>query len=295
MLASLVAVACGCDSGSDRDTIVAGEPVGSASRDGLGRRLQRRARRRPREGRQRQRRRSRQRRREAGSERDAKRQRSTSRWPAAMPAAAARQGGGASGSDAKPASERSPAATRSGDATAGRQRDASDGGQRREGGEQRGLGRRRRRRRRTSPVKVAGRARRDQASAAAELGSRHRRGRHVLARRSRAAAATEGVRRFTTATTIRRRPTDREQYKKWLARSAARSTSTLDRQRGAAWYLEGIDGDGAPAFRYLVQLRRQAPDLRRLALQGSPSRTSSATSATRSIIQAKKICETLAL
>src|SRR5262249_16828110 len=46
-------------------------------------------------------------------------------------------------------------------------------------------------------------------------------------------------------------PVDREAYKKFLADQKV-LTVTLDRQRGAAWYLEGTDGGGVPAFRYLV-------------------------------------------
>jgi hypothetical protein len=45
-------------------------------------------------------------------------------------------------------------------------------------------------------------------------------------------------------------PTDRDAYMKWLGDQGL-LTVTLNRQRGAAWYLEGTDGHG-PAFRYLV-------------------------------------------
>lgn len=46
-------------------------------------------------------------------------------------------------------------------------------------------------------------------------------------------------------------PDDRDAYMKWLADNKLLSVS-LNRQRGAAWYLEGTDGSGAPAFRTLV-------------------------------------------
>ena len=46
-------------------------------------------------------------------------------------------------------------------------------------------------------------------------------------------------------------PDDRDAYMKWLADNKLLSVS-LNRQRGAAWYLEGVDGNGAPAFRTLV-------------------------------------------
>src|SRR5207248_1910351 len=48
-------------------------------------------------------------------------------------------------------------------------------------------------------------------------------------------------------------PVDHEQYKKALADAKLFTVNEKgDRQRGAAWYLEGVDGNGAPAFRYLV-------------------------------------------
>lgn len=46
-------------------------------------------------------------------------------------------------------------------------------------------------------------------------------------------------------------PDDRDAYMKWLADNKLLDVS-LNRQRGAAWYLEGTDGNGAPAFRTLV-------------------------------------------
>ncbi|MBV8762161.1 MAG: hypothetical protein JO257_33010 [Deltaproteobacteria bacterium] len=46
-------------------------------------------------------------------------------------------------------------------------------------------------------------------------------------------------------------PDDRDAYMKWLADNKLLSVS-LNRQRGAAWYLEGSDGSGTPAFRTLV-------------------------------------------
>ena len=46
-------------------------------------------------------------------------------------------------------------------------------------------------------------------------------------------------------------PTDREAYKKFLADQRLLNV-TLDRQRGAAWYLEGTDGLGVASFRTVV-------------------------------------------
>ena len=47
-------------------------------------------------------------------------------------------------------------------------------------------------------------------------------------------------------------PKDREAYKTWLAAEKI-MTVTRDRQRGAAWFLEGKSPDGAPMFRYQVR------------------------------------------
>jgi hypothetical protein len=52
-------------------------------------------------------------------------------------------------------------------------------------------------------------------------------------------------------------PKDRDAYMKFLADKklllpANPEKPLLNRQRGATWYLEGVDGNGAPAFRYVV-------------------------------------------
>lgn len=47
-------------------------------------------------------------------------------------------------------------------------------------------------------------------------------------------------------------PVDREAYKKWLVDNKI-LTNLLDRQRGVSWYIEGTDGGGKPAFRYVAQ------------------------------------------
>lgn len=47
-------------------------------------------------------------------------------------------------------------------------------------------------------------------------------------------------------------PVDREAYKKWLVDNKI-LTNLLDRQRGVSWYIEGTDGNGKPAFRYVAQ------------------------------------------
>ena len=77
---------------------------------------------------------------------------------------------------------------------------------------------------------------------------------------------------------------------KWLADKKL-LTVTLNRQRGAAWYLEGTDGSGAPAFRYLVIYGGKHLAVLRLALQG---RASNPLGDLRDkvVMPAKKICET---
>jgi hypothetical protein len=89
-------------------------------------------------------------------------------------------------------------------------------------------------------------------------------------------------------------PSDRDAYKKFLSDRRVLDV-TLDRQRGAAWYLEGTDAAGAPAFRYLVVYGGK-----RLVCYGSLYKTKEATALgadlrDKVVTAAKKICETLAL
>jgi hypothetical protein len=85
-------------------------------------------------------------------------------------------------------------------------------------------------------------------------------------------------------------PNDRDQYKKFLMEQKAMAV-TADRQRGAAWYLEGVDSDGKASFRFLTTYGGK-----RLVCYGSLYKDSSLGDIRDEvIIQAKKICETLAL
>ena len=85
-------------------------------------------------------------------------------------------------------------------------------------------------------------------------------------------------------------PADRDAYKKWLAERKI-FTSKDDRQTGAAWYLEGSDGAGKPAFRMVVQYGGK-----KLVCYGSLYKDSSLGDLRdQTIIQAKQICETLTL
>jgi hypothetical protein len=89
-------------------------------------------------------------------------------------------------------------------------------------------------------------------------------------------------------------PNDRDAYKKFLADRRVLDV-TLDRQKGAAWYLEGNDDSGQPAFRYLVLYGGK-----RLTCYGSLFKTREATALgpdlrDKVVSAAKKICETIAL
>ena len=88
-------------------------------------------------------------------------------------------------------------------------------------------------------------------------------------------------------------PADREQYKKWLGEQNVLKVS-LDRQRSSAWYLEGVDGGNVPSFRILVVYGGK-----KLVCYGSlyKDQASNALGDLRdqTILQAKQICETLAL
>jgi hypothetical protein len=85
-------------------------------------------------------------------------------------------------------------------------------------------------------------------------------------------------------------PTDREAFKKYLADAKILKVTT-DRQRGAAWYLEGSDGAGQTAFRLVVTWGG-----RRLYCGGSAYKTNDLGDIRDEVVvQAKKICETVAL
>jgi hypothetical protein len=89
-------------------------------------------------------------------------------------------------------------------------------------------------------------------------------------------------------------PSDRDAYKKFLGDRRVLDV-TLDRQKGAAWYLEGNDAAGQPAFRYLVLYGGK-----RLVCGGSLYKTREATALgpdlrDKVVSTAKKICETIAL
>ena len=88
-------------------------------------------------------------------------------------------------------------------------------------------------------------------------------------------------------------PADRDAYMKWLGDQKLLNV-TLNRQRGAAWYLEGTDGNGAPAFRYLVNYGGK-----HLICYGTLYKDAASTSLgdlrDKVVMAAKKICETMTL
>jgi hypothetical protein len=85
-------------------------------------------------------------------------------------------------------------------------------------------------------------------------------------------------------------PADRDAYKKWLATNKI-FVSKDDRQKGAAWYLEGVDGAGKPAFRMVVIYGGK-----KLICFGSLYKDSGLGDLRdQTVIQAKQICETLTL
>jgi len=91
-----------------------------------------------------------------------------------------------------------------------------------------------------------------------------------------------------------RAPTDREQYKKYLQDSKLLLGEIKDRQRGSAWFLEGSDASGLPAFRYVVLYGGK-----HLICYGSLYKDAESNrlgdDRDQTVIQAKQICETLAL
>jgi hypothetical protein len=86
-------------------------------------------------------------------------------------------------------------------------------------------------------------------------------------------------------------PPDCDSYKKFLEDKKL-LTVTLNRQRGAACYVEGTDGSGVAMYRYLVTYGGK-----RLLCTGSLYKDQAALGDLRDkvLMQAKKICETLAL
>jgi hypothetical protein len=91
-----------------------------------------------------------------------------------------------------------------------------------------------------------------------------------------------------------RAPKDHEQYKKYLQDTRALTGEIRDRQRGAAWFLEGNDAAGMPAFRYVVLYGGK-----QLICYGSLYKDADSNrlgdDRDQTLIQAKQICETLAL
>jgi hypothetical protein len=91
-----------------------------------------------------------------------------------------------------------------------------------------------------------------------------------------------------------RAPKDHEQYKKYLQDTRALTGEIRDRQRGAAWFLEGSDAAGMPAFRYVVLYGGK-----QLICYGSLYKDADSNrlgdDRDQTLIQAKQICETLAL
>lgn len=88
-------------------------------------------------------------------------------------------------------------------------------------------------------------------------------------------------------------PFDCDQYRKFLEDKKV-MTVTLNRQRGAACYIEGKEPNGVLAYRYLVNYGGK-----RLLCNGSLYKDSASTALgdlrDKVLMQAKKICETLSL
>jgi hypothetical protein len=88
-------------------------------------------------------------------------------------------------------------------------------------------------------------------------------------------------------------PADRDAYMKWLADQKILNV-TLNRQRGAAWYLEGTDGNGAAAFRTRVTYGGK-----QLICYGSLYKDAASNQLgdlrDKVVMAAKKICETMTL
>jgi hypothetical protein len=91
-----------------------------------------------------------------------------------------------------------------------------------------------------------------------------------------------------------RAPVDRDQYKKFLQDAKLLTGEIKDRQRGSAWFLEGADASGAPAFRYVVLYGGK-----RLVCFGPLYKDADSNrlgdDRDQTVIQAKQICESLSL
>jgi hypothetical protein len=88
-------------------------------------------------------------------------------------------------------------------------------------------------------------------------------------------------------------PADREAYKKWLGEKRL-LTVRQDRQSASAWYIEGTDKSGSPAFRFVVNYGGK-----RLICYGSLYRDGESNKLgdlrDQTLIQAKQICESISL
>jgi len=88
-------------------------------------------------------------------------------------------------------------------------------------------------------------------------------------------------------------PSERDAYKKWLVDSKL-LTPKDDRQAGGAWYIEGTDARGKPAFRFVINYGGK-----KLICHGSLYKDAASNALgdlrDQTILQAKQICETLAL
>jgi hypothetical protein len=89
-------------------------------------------------------------------------------------------------------------------------------------------------------------------------------------------------------------PSDHDQYKKYLQDSKIMVGEIRDRQRGSAWFLEGTDPSGLPVFRYVILYGGK-----HLICYGSQYKDAESNrlgdDRDQTVIQAKQICETLAL
>jgi hypothetical protein len=86
-------------------------------------------------------------------------------------------------------------------------------------------------------------------------------------------------------------PTQREPYKQWLANTKGLNIN-VDRQRGAAWFLEGVDAESNATFRYVITYGG------RLLTCGGSLYKNGPGAALRDlrdeiIMQAKRICESM--
>lgn len=85
-------------------------------------------------------------------------------------------------------------------------------------------------------------------------------------------------------------PTERDAYKAFLAERKLLRVTT-DRQRGGAWFLEGTDRTGKPAFRFRVRYGGK-----HLICHGSMYKQSALGDIRDGVVlEAQKICESLTL